>query len=158
MRTIAAYASDSNAMLLGGLIAGTVDIGAAALINDVSPVRILYFIAGGVLGRLALEGGALAATLGLALQWVMSLLIAAVYVIVSRRFPALRRVWIAGGLAYGPIIFLVMNYAVVPLSAWGRWPHFTAAKAIANLLAMLLFGVIVAYFAKRSVPRPPPLL
>lgn len=157
MRLAATFTSDSNAVLLGGFVAGTIDIGAAALINHVSPVRILHFIAGGVLGRQALDGGALVATLGLVLQWLMSLLIAAVYVVFSRRFPALRRLWIAGGLVYGPLIFLVMNYAVVPLSAWARWPQFTAEKAIANLLAMLLFGLIVAYFAKRSVPRAPSL-
>ena len=49
------------------------------------------------------------------------------------------------------IIFFVMNYAVVPLSAWARWPHFTADKFAENLLAMLLFGLIVAFFAQRSI-------
>ena len=45
------------AILVGGLVAGTIDIGAAALISAMSPVRILKVVAGGLLGRAALDGG-----------------------------------------------------------------------------------------------------
>jgi uncharacterized membrane protein YagU involved in acid resistance len=89
------------------------------------------------------------AALGLFLQWAMSLLIAAIYVIASERLPALKRHWIAGGLAYGIGIFVVMNYVVFPLSAYRRFPHFTPLNAGANLLAMLLFGFLVAFFARQ---------
>jgi hypothetical protein len=139
-----------GAILLGGLIAGTLDIGAAALINLLSPLVILHFIAGGLLGKAALAGGAPVELLGLVLQWVMSLLIAAVYVVACGWLPILRRRWVGCGLAYGVIIFFVMNYVVVPLSAWARWPHFSVEKFAENLLAMLLFGLIVAFFARRS--------
>ena len=142
--------ADWIAVLVAGLVAGTLDIGAAALINLASPVLILQFIAGGLLGRAALSGGASPALLGLVLQWAMSLFIAAVYVIASRRMPALRRHWVVGGLGYGVAVFFVMNYAVVPLSAWARWPRFTPEKFAANLLAMLLFGLIVAFFARQA--------
>lgn len=114
-----------TAIILGGLLAGTVDIGSAALINLDSPILILHFIAGGVLGRAALAGGVPTALLGLILQWAMSLIIAATFEIATRLLPFLRRLWIAGGLAYGAAIFFVMNYVVVPLSAWARMPHFT---------------------------------
>jgi uncharacterized membrane protein YagU involved in acid resistance len=140
-----------TAIALGGLVAGTIDIGAAALINFVSPLLILHFIAGGLLGKSALAGGAAVELLGLALQWAMSLMIAAVYLVACGWLPILRRLWIGGGLAYGVVIFLVMNYAVVPLSAWARWPRFTAERFAENMLAMFLFGLIVAFFAQRSV-------
>jgi hypothetical protein len=142
--------SDLIAILLGGFVAGTIDIGAAALINAASPILILHFIAGGLLGKAALADGASVAILGLALQWIMSLIIAMVYVVATRRLSILRRLWIVGGLAYGAVIFFVMNYIVVPLSAWATWPHFTAAKFVENMVAMLLFGLIVAFFAQRS--------
>jgi uncharacterized membrane protein YagU involved in acid resistance len=143
-------ASDLTAVLLGGFVAGTIDIGAAALINVASPILILHFIAGGLLGKAALAGGASAALLGLVLQWAMSLIVATVYVAASRWLPIMRRLWIVGGVAYGAVIFLVMNYIVVPLSAWTTWPHFTAVKFVENMVAMLLFGLIVAFFAQRS--------
>jgi len=142
--------SGLSAIFLGGLIAGTIDIGAAALINRVSPLRILHFIAGGLLGKAALEGGTAIELLGLALQWMMSLLIAAFYLGACRWFSHLSRRWVVGGMAYGVVIFLVMNYAVVPASAWARWPNFTAERFAENLGAMLLFGLIIAFFAHRA--------
>ena len=145
--------TDWIAVVVAGFVAGTLDIGAAALINLVNPVRILHFIAGGLLGRQALAGGAPVALLGLVLQWAMSLIIAAVYVIASRQLPAMRRFWAVGGFCYGVAIFFVMNYVVVPLSAWAKWPHFTVENFVGNMLAMLLFGLIVAFFAQRSSVR-----
>jgi hypothetical protein len=145
--------SDLTAILLAGLVAGTLDIGAAALINLLSPISILNFIAGGLLGKAALQGGGAITLLGLVLQWAMSVIIAAVYVVASHRLPILRRRWVVGGLAYGVIVFFVMNYVVVPLSAWATSPHFTAVKFAANLLAMLLFGLITAFFAHRLSRR-----
>jgi|SRR5579864_4163727 len=139
-----------TSILLGGIVAGTIDIGAASLINVVSPMLILHFIAGGLLGKAALAGGTSAALLGLSLQWAMSLLIAAIYALTTRLLHILRGRWIAGGLAYGTVIFFVMNYEVVPLSAWSTRPHFSSVKFAENLLAMLLFGLIVAFFGRQA--------
>jgi uncharacterized membrane protein YagU involved in acid resistance len=140
--------SNPAAILYGGFIAGTLDVGAAALINMLSPVVILKAIASGVLGKPAFTGGASAAVLGLLLQWAMSLLIAAIFVFAARRLPRLALHWAAWGVAYGVVIFFVMNYVVRPLSA--AWPKtsFTPVQFIENMLAMLLFGLIVAYFAR----------
>src|ERR1700722_12062032 len=125
-------------ILLGGFIAGTVDIGAAALINAVNLKVILKAIAAGILGKASFQRGIQAEILGLFLQWGMSLLIAAIFVITAWRVNILRRQWLAAGLAYGVGIFFVMNYVVVPLSAIGHVPHFTVARFVENLLAMLL--------------------
>jgi uncharacterized membrane protein YagU involved in acid resistance len=143
--------STSAAILLGGLIAGTLDIGAAALINGRSPLVILLVIASGLLGKASFQGGLPAVALGLVLQWLMSLVIAAIYVLVSNRIPVLRRHWIAGGAAYGVGIFVVMNYVVVPLSEIGRIPQFTSWTFGGNLMAMLGFGLLIAFFARRSL-------
>jgi len=139
------------AILLGGLIAGTLDIGAAALINGRSPLVILLVIASGLLGKAAFQGGLPAVALGLVLQWLMSLVIAAIYVLVSNRIPELKQHWIAGGLAYGVGIFVVMNYGVVPLSEIGRIPQFTLWTFGGNVLAMLGFGLLIAFFARGSL-------
>ena len=146
--------ADLRAILLGGLIAGTIDIGAAALINGLSPVTIMQAVASGLLGKAAFHGGPQAAALGMGLQWAMSLAIAAIYVLAARWITTLRRRWILDGLAYGVGVFVVMNYAVMPLSAVGHAPHFTALSFAENLVAMLLFGLIVAYFARERSPAP----
>ncbi len=135
------------AILAGGLLAGTLDVGAAALINLLDPRIILRFIAGGVLGREALQGGAAAEWLGLFLQWGMSLVIAAIFVAAALRLHWMTERWISTGLAYGVVVFVVMNYVVMPLSAWQRINHFSPSKFIENLAAMLLFGLIVSFAA-----------
>ena len=140
----------ARAVLLGGLVAGTIDIGAACLITGLGPLVILRYISGGLLGRASLKGGWPEAALGLGLQWAMAILIAAVYVAASRRAPIVNRLWVAAGLAYGAIVFVVMNWVVVPLSALHATPHFAMRGLVLNLSAMLLFGLIIAFFASRG--------
>ena|SRR5215472_7948578 len=136
-------------ILLGGLTAGTIDIGAASLISWLSPIFILHVVAAGLLGRSAsFAGGLPTAALGMVLQWAMSLIIAAIYAAGGLLLPILRRLWLVGGLSYGVAIFFVMNYVVVPLSALQRFPRFMVLSFVENMLAMLLFGVIVAYFLR----------
>jgi uncharacterized membrane protein YagU involved in acid resistance len=135
--------------MLGGIVAGTIDILAASLISGKDVIYILHIVAGGLLGRRSLSGGMPTALLGLLLQELMGIIIAAIYVVAAGPLPLLKRRWLACGLLYGVVIFLVMNYVVVPLSAWRHWPTFTPAKFLENLAAMLLFGVIVAFFARR---------
>ena len=147
--------SSLRAILVSGLIAGTLDIGAASLINSLSPVVILHFIATGILGKAALSAGADAAWLGLILQWAMSVIIAAIYFIVTAWLPTLRRKWVQGGLLSGVVIFLVMNFVVVPLSAApvtfrDAVMHIHVLKAAENLVAMFVFGLIVSFVASRG--------
>jgi hypothetical protein len=137
------------AILAGGIVAGTVDIGAACLITGRNLPYILHVIAGGLLAQASFDGGVRTALLGAVLQEVMGMLIAAVYVIASRVALPLAHRWILGGLGYGVVIFFVMNYVVVPLSAWKRVPHFFPWTFTENMIAMLLFGLIVAFFARR---------
>jgi uncharacterized membrane protein YagU involved in acid resistance len=139
------------AIVTAGLVAGTIDIGAACLINMLGPIVILHAIASGVLGKPSYSGGLDTALLGLVLQWAMSIVIAAIYIAASKTIPLLARRWLSSGLAYGVAIFVVMSFVVVPLSnAWPKGPVPTPGKIVANLLAMLLFGVIVARFARAT--------
>lgn len=138
---------------LGGFVAGTIDIGAACLITGFAPTKILKIVAGGLLGRAAFDGDASIAALGMLLQWAMSLVIAAVFVLAARRLPSLLRHWVVAGLLYGVVVYFVMNDIVVPLSALGHGtlPKFDLVPFVENMLAMLLFGLIVAFYARRRL-------
>ncbi len=136
------------AVLSGGWIAGTVDIGSACWINSLPPPVILQAIASGVLGAGAFHDGLGAALAGLLLQWAMALVIAGVYVTAILRWPRLGRHPLGGGSAYGIVIYGVMNYVVVPLSAAPFGPPAQPLKRLENLLAMMLFGLIVAVAAR----------
>ena len=138
-----------TAIVLAGLVAGTIDIGAASLINGRDPVFISQIIAGGLLGKAALTGGMQSAALGVALQWAMSMIIAAIFVVASGWIPVLRQHWALAGIAYGVPVYFTMEYVVVPLSAWHRWPKFALVPFCENMAAMMVFGLIVAFFASR---------
>jgi uncharacterized membrane protein YagU involved in acid resistance len=142
--------------LLAGIIAGTIDIGAACTLNWVKPGPVLRFITSGLLGSAAArQGGDWVYWLGMGLQWVMSIIIAAVFVLAATKLPILLRRWIVAGFAYGIVVFIVMNFVVLPLSA-ARQPHITPSFIIENLAAMILFGLIVAYIARRFAARRAP--
>ena len=140
-----------KASIYAGLVAGTIDIGAACTINQVGPVPILRFIASGLLGTpLAHEPWVYC--LGLVLQWLMSIIIAAIFVSAAVRIPGLLRRWIAAGIAYGVVVYFVMTFVVVPLSR-AKSGHVTWTSFAENLLAMIVFGLIVAYIAQRMQRR-----
>lgn len=148
-----AASSGLRAILLGGLVAGTIDIGAAALINKVSPVLIAHYIASGLLGRSALSAGVWAAYVGVLLQWAMSVIIAAIYWFVTAGLPRLRERWWLGGLLAGVVIYGVMNFIVMPFSAAPVTLHqilarFRPVKGAEDLVAMFVFGLIVAFCAR----------
>jgi uncharacterized membrane protein YagU involved in acid resistance len=136
-------------ILLGGIIAGTLDIGAASLINGANPTRILQVIASGLLGKSAFDGGPATVGLGLALQWAMSIMIASIFVVAVEWRPVLKRHWLKAGVVYGIVVFIVMNYVVLPLSAIGHAPRFRIVHFLEDILAMLFFGLIVAFFARQ---------
>ncbi len=143
-----------GAIVLGGGIAGIVDIGAACAINGfLDPITVCHVIAAGAIGRdAAMAGGLPTVALGLVLQIAMSLLIAAIYAAGAQVLPVLRRRWLPAGLAFGVAVFFVMEFVVVPLSAIGHFPKFTPQSFGLNLLAMLLFGTIIAWFARTKRP------
>lgn len=142
--------SKLQAALVGGLVAGTVDIGAASLINLANPLRICRVIAGGLFAREAITGGPEMIVIGILLQWAMSIVIAGIYVFAATRLDVLRRQWLLWGILYGIPVYFVMTYVVVPLSAWHSVAKFSLYGFTANMAAMMVFGAIVSYFASRT--------
>jgi hypothetical protein len=143
-----------RAALYGGLVAGTVDIGAACLINGAGPAPILRFIASGLVGRANVLGrGAEILLLGLILQWAMSILIAGIYAFAAERLAVLTRRWIPMGLSYGVVVFIVMTYVVVPLSAAPKSTHASVRALALNFVAMLVFGLIVSGITRSVYAR-----
>lgn len=132
------------AIVAGGLIAGSVDILAASAIYEASPATILQAIASGLLGRASYDGGAGTVALGLVLQWLMSLIIAAIYGAAAVPMPALIDKPLRFGALYGVGVFILMSFIVAPLSAAYPRPQPSIGGLVLNLAANILFGVIIA--------------
>jgi len=144
----------TRAAVVAGLVAGTIDIGAAAAINHVGPALILQGIASGLLGLKSYAGGAGSVALGLALQLAMSIVIAGIYALAATRLAWLVSRPVLAGLAFGIGVFVVMNMVVVPLSAFAPRPaHVSLLWLLLNVLAMLVFGVLVALVVRRALSR-----
>lgn len=106
------------AVLIGGGIAGAIDIGYAIVASwpKASPSRVLQSVASGLLGKAAFDGGTPTAILGLALHFFMTGVMALVFIAVARTIPLVRNNLVAAGLTYGCGIYFVMRWIVAPLS------------------------------------------
>ena len=69
------------------------------------------------MGNAAFAGGPATAVLGLVLDFLMTTIMAGVFILSADRIPLLRRYVIPGSLLYGFGVFIVMNFIVLPLSA-----------------------------------------
>jgi hypothetical protein len=131
------------AILVGGLIAGTLD---AILAFYTFGSRMPQGIASGLLGRSSFQGGAATWILGLALHFLIALSMASVYFAASRKLPFLKEYPLICGLFYGMALYLVMNLVVVPLSAIHASGPIGRSDLIHGLLVhMILIALPIAY-------------
>lgn len=146
-----------RAVLWGGAIAGILDLAFAFASNAVyglGPVRILQAISSGLLGAQAYEGGAATAALGAVLHFVIAFGAAATYYAASRRLPVLVRRAVVFGLLYGVAVWLVMNFVVLPLSAFPHEVSFAPASVALNVAGHMLFvGLPIALATRRFSRR-----
>ena len=143
-------------ILAGGFSAGALDMLSACATfvpRGVSAEHMLQYLASAVIGLRAFSGGMAAAALGLAVHFFLTTLMAAVFVLASRRFVTLSlRPWVWGP-AYGAVICVVMNYIAVPLSLAPNWKPPAGWEFVGALLASCLYvglpiASITAYFAR----------
>jgi hypothetical protein len=134
-----------RAILLGGLIAGTLDISYACIFSYVrrgtSPVVVLQSVASGALGRSAFQGGAKTAALGLFFHFLIATTAMAVYYLASRRLRFLVTYPFICGPLYGIGVYLFMNYVVLPVSAIGPRTTPLPLSALIGGLLIHIFGI-----------------
>jgi hypothetical protein len=151
--------SPGMAILIGGLIAGTLDITYAITYSawrGMTPESLLQFVASGLLGRPSFDGGTPTAGLGLLLHYLMMLIIAAIFYGISRRLPFLVRKPIVWGPVFGFLVYWVMNLVVMQLSATpNKWRFVLLSFATGILVHMFFIGATIAWAASKGPdPRP----
>jgi heme/copper-type cytochrome/quinol oxidase subunit 4 len=132
------------AIVVGGVVAGTVDIIYAGLCYGWD---LIVQISAGLVGLRALRGGFGYYALGLLLHFSISLTFAAFYYVSSRKWTFLRDSWIVCGLAYGAGVQIVMMFLVLPFLT-STHPHgpYELNEVLIGLGAhMLLIGLPIAY-------------
>ena len=142
--------------VIGGLIIGTLhlifQVGLVYGLILKSPfISSLQYLASGAIGNAAFTGGLATALLGLILEFVMTIIIAGVFIFSADRIPLLRRHVIIGSLLYGFGVFIVMNFIVLPLSAAPPLPDPPTWFFIEAILEhILLIGLPLGILVQRN--------
>ena len=148
------------AVLLGGGIAATLDIIYACVRNGGygrSPEWVLQSVASGLLGNAAFESGTAGAVLGLACHYAILFAAAFIYLRASMRFPVLRSQAVACGAVFGVLVYLFMNFVVLPLSAFPFKLTYPPMRLVEGFASHAMFvGIPIATSIRRLVtPNPP---
>jgi uncharacterized membrane protein YagU involved in acid resistance len=135
------------------LIAGILDLTGACAVAwlraGVTPVRVFYSIASGIYGAAAFTGGAKMAVLGVVLHFIIATTWAAVYYLASRRINFLINQPLIAGVVYGVVVYLFMNFVVLPLSAVTRRPVPLSSRIIGMLVIIFCIGLPIAFVVRR---------
>jgi hypothetical protein len=134
-------------ILVGGFIAGTLDLIAAFLLFG---RRMPLGIAAGLLGRSAFQGGAGTWILGVFLHYFIAYAAAAIYCLASLRLDFLKRHFLVCGMFYGIAVFLVMNLVILPMSGLhSAGPFQLSSLRLGLIVHMFAVGVPIAYCLRR---------
>lgn len=123
--------------------------------------QLFHSVAAGLIGPdAARAGGTQTAVLGAFLHVVVAFLWTIGFYVAVRVSPALRR-WVGttrgavlAGLIYGVVVYLGMNYVVVPLSAAGRGLPHVNVKFFINLVQhMLMVGLPITLIIRDGRDR-----
>jgi hypothetical protein len=138
----------------GGLIAGTLDLTGACVVSwlrgGVAPQRVMQSVASGLLGPDSYTGGAKTAALGIALHFLIATTWTVVFYLASRVLRFLIEWPVTMGLLYGVIVYLFMNFVVLPVSAFRqRTPPTLSGRIIGALIIMFCIGLPIALIVRR---------
>jgi hypothetical protein len=133
---------------VGGGIAGALDLTQALILFS---VHVPLGIAAGLLGPDAAQhGGAGTYALGILLHFFIASSFAAAYYLASRRLTFLVEHPLVCGMVYGVIVELVMDLAVLPLSALHAAGPYTQNQLLLGIgVHMVTVGLPIAYSVRR---------
>lgn len=141
------------------LLVGILDIAAVILKHFIEtgkdPSPLFKFIASGVFGKAALEGGLLMIVWGIVFHFMIAFLFSLVlYLIYPIAVQWLKNKWVTG-LVYGMTIWIIMNQAVLPLSLAPQSTGFNPAQAAIEIAILIcMAGIPIALIAHKYHYRP----
>jgi Na+/alanine symporter len=135
------------AIVVGGLVAGTLDLTQAVILFG---KNVPLAIAGGLLGPQAFRGGAGTYILGVLLHFFIACSAAAIYFAASRKLRFLTEHPLVCGLFFGAAVQLVMSLVVLPLSALHAMGPYTYRDLVLGYLVhMVIVGLPISFSVQR---------
>ena len=148
-----------NNILLGGFIAGLDDFiypTTKTVLAGNPWFQPWKGVAGGLLGRAALDGGYEMAALGIALHFFICMSGAALLYLLVSRVKFMPRQWVVLAVLYGIAVLLTMNYVILPLSQIGHSIYPLEQLHIHAFWHIVLVGLPTGYFVSRALKAPAP--
>ena len=140
-------------VLIGGGIAATLDIVYAILRNGQfgrTPLWVLQSVASGWSGDDAFSSGVSGGLVGLVSHYGILLVGAAVYFLASKRFPVLQSRAVVCGALFGVLVYLFMNFVVLPVSEFPFELSYTPLRLLEGFVShAFLVGIPIALAIRR---------
>jgi uncharacterized membrane protein YagU involved in acid resistance len=145
-------------ILWSGLIAGILDSLAGIIVYyiwfDLNPFQVLQFIASGIYGPSAINGGVSYILIGLFFHFVIAYTVAIIYFYAFPKISILREYIVASGLVFGLGIWLVMNLLILPNTNIPKSPFDAGLASVGIIWHMVLVGLPIAiitskYYSKK---------
>lgn len=141
-----------RAILRATLIVGSLDLCLALGVQFMATggmnlVRILHTIAAGLIGPVARDGGVASAALGVGLHYLIAGIWSTIFAILLSRRGVVRTMTstlqrqVVTGLAWGIVVWMGMNFVVLPLSRLHAMPRFTATTPVMIAGHAVLIGI-----------------
>jgi len=143
----------ATAILLTGLVAGTLDITAACIQfyskTGKGPGPVLRYIASGVFGKEAYAGGTTMAAWGLLFHFMIAFGLTIFYFWLYPKISWLGKNKIIAGLLYGVFAWVITTQVIVSLSKIGHQPIVFSKAIIAVTILMFCIGLPISLMTNK---------
>ena len=140
-------------ILWSGLVAGVLDSLAGVIVFYIwfglNPLQVLQFIASGIYGPSAINGGVYYIIAGLLLHFVIAYAVAIIYFYAYPKIGILGKYKVAAGVVYGLGIWLVMNLLILPQSNTPKSPFDAGLATVGIIWHMVLVGLPIALITNK---------
>lgn len=140
-------------VFLAALLVGSLDI-IAALVNFYSktgrdPVIVLKYIARAVVGKEAYSGGNAMAVLGLLLHFLVAFIWTFFFFFIypKLKLSSVNRILV--GIVYGILIWIIMNYVILPMTKVPGGPFSLKQAAVDTLILIGAIGLPLSFIAHK---------
>lgn len=145
--------SPTKTILWSSLVAGILDAIAGVIVYYIyfglNPLQVLQFIAAGVYGPEAINGGIGMILAGTFFHFLIAYVVAVIYYIAYPKIAILRKSKVMMGLIYGLGIWLVMNFLILPYSNIPKGPFNMGLAIVGIVWHMVLVGLPIALITSK---------
>ena len=144
--------SKISTILYSGVIAGILDSLVAVVVYYIyfklNPIQVVQFIATGIYGSTAINGGAYMFFVGLFFHFLIAYVCALVFFVAYPKFSIFKKFNTTVGLIFGLLIWLFMNLIVLPNSNVPKSPFDLSLAIIGIVWHMIFVGWPIAVITK----------